>query len=229
MQKYIAYHRVSTKKQGKSGLGLEAQRDTASAYLRTVPNSKLVAEFIEVEHGTRKGNHRPELAKTLAACRVHGAVLLIAKLDRLARNVAFTSNLMESGVEFICCDNPHANRLTIHILAAIAEDEAVRISDRTRQALAAARRRGVQLGGDRGNCAAIAKKGNRASARVRSEAAQRRASDLLPVIESIKAEGAQSLRQIADGLNQRGITTVRGGEWSAVQVMRVTEHATTLR
>jgi len=221
MQKYIAYFRVSTKRQGQSGLGLEAQQATAAAYLRTVPQSKLVGEYVEIESGTKKGNHRPQLAAALAACRVHNATLLVGKLDRLSRNVAFLANLMESGVEFVACDNPFATKLTIHVLAAVAENEAEMISQRTKAALAAARRRGVTLGGDRGNAAQIARKGNRASARARGEAAQRRASDLLPVIESIKAEGAQSLRQIADGLNQRGILAARGGEWSAVQVMRV--------
>ena len=224
LPKFIAYYRVSTKKQGRSGLGLDAQREAVSAYL-TGSHGKLIAEFTEVEHGTRKGNHRPQLAAALAQCRVHGATLIIAKLDRLARNVAFVSNLMESNCEFTACDFPQANRLTIHILAAIAEHEAEMISTRTKAALAAAKRRGVVLGGDRGNCAQIAPKGNRASIQIRSEQAKRRASDLLPVIDSIKSEGAQSLRQIAAKLNERGILTARGSEWGAVQVMRVMNQA----
>jgi DNA invertase Pin-like site-specific DNA recombinase len=223
MQKFISYYRVSTKQQGRSGLGLAAQRESVAAYLAGV-KGKLMAEFTEIEHGTRKGNNRPQLATAMAQCRVHGATLCIAKLDRLARNVAFVSNLMESNVEFTACDFPQANRLTIHILAAIAEHEAEMISTRTKLALAAAKRNGTVLGGDRGNCAHIARKGNKASAKVRSEQAQRRAQDLLPVIEAIKAEGAASLRQIAAGLNERGITTARGGEWSAVQVARVMEN-----
>lgn len=222
--KFIAYYRVSTKRQGLSGLGLDAQRESVAAYLTGV-KGKLVAEFTEVEHGTRKGNHRPQLAAALAQCRIHSATLIIAKLDRLARNVAFVSNLMESKVEFTACDFPQANRLTVHILASVAEHEAEMISTRTKLALAAAKRKGVILGGDRGNTHLIYRKGNRASAKVRSELAQRRAADLLPVIEAIKAEGAVSLRQIADALNQRGISTARGGEWSAVQVSRVVEHA----
>jgi len=220
IRKFIAYYRVSTKKQGRSGLGLEAQREAVAAYLRSV-NGTLIAEFTEIEHGTRKGNHRPQLAAALAQCRLLGAALCIAKLDRLARNVAFVSNLMESGCEFTACDFPQANRLTIHILAAIAEHEAEMISARTKAALAAAKRRGVQLGGDRGNCALIARKGNTASVKVRSEQAQRRASDLLPVIDAIKADGAASLRQIAAALNARGIPAARGGEWSAAQVSRI--------
>jgi len=224
--RFIAYYRVSTKKQGLSGLGLDAQCQSVAAYLGV--HGKLIGEFTEVEHGTRKGNHRPQLAAALAQCRVTGATLIIAKLDRLARNVAFTSNLMESKVEFVAVDFPQANRLTIHILAAVAENEAEMISMRTKLALAAAKRKGAQLGGDRGNAHLIYKKGNRASAKVRSENAQRRVVDLLPVIDAIRAEGAVSLRQIAKGLNQRGIPTSRGGEWSAVQVSRVIEHASAL-
>jgi DNA invertase Pin-like site-specific DNA recombinase len=220
IHRFIAYYRVSTKRQGLSGLGLDAQRESVAAYLSRM-QGKMISEFTEVEHGTRKGNGRPQLAAALAQCRVHGATLIIAKLDRLARNVAFTSNLMESNVEFVACDFPDANRLTVHILASVAEHEAEMISTRTKLALAVAKRKGVVLGGDRGNTHLIYRKGNRASAKVRSENAQRRATDLLPVITEIKAAGAVSLRQIADGLNQRGITTPRGGEWSAVQVSRV--------
>jgi DNA invertase Pin-like site-specific DNA recombinase len=219
-QKFIAYYRVSTKRQGLSGLGLDAQRESVAAYLAGV-HGKLVAEFTEVEHGTRKGNHRPQLAAALAQCRVHTATLIIAKLDRLARNVAFVSNLMESAVDFVACDFPQANRLTVHILASVAEHEAEMISTRTKLALAAAKRKGTTLGGDRGNAHLIYKKGNRASAKVRSEKARRRAADLLPVIADLRSEGAVSLRQIAERLNQRGIATARGGEWSAVQVSRV--------
>jgi len=223
--KVVAYYRVSTKRQGLSGLGLEAQKESVRLYLASVPGSKLLGEFTEVEHGTRKGNNRPQLAAALAACRMRGATLVIAKLDRLARNVAFVSHLMEAGVDFTACDFPQANRLTIHILASVAEHEAEMISARTKLALAAAKRRGVVLGGDRGNCGAIYRKGNKASAKVRGEQAQRFAADVLPTIEAIKAEGATSLRQIADGLNQRQIPTPRGGQWSPVQVMRVTEYA----
>jgi len=225
-ERFVAYYRVSTKRQGLSGLGLDAQRESVAAYLARV-QGKLIEEFTEVEHGTRKGNHRPQLTAALAQCRIHGATLIIAKLDRLARNVAFTSNLMESRVEFVACDFPDANRLTIHILAAVAEHEAVMISTRTKLALAAAKRKGTVLGGDRGNGGLIYRKGAKASARVRSENAKNRAADLLPTIAMIKAAGAASLRQIADGLNERGITTPRDGQWSAVQVARVLEHAGT--
>jgi DNA invertase Pin-like site-specific DNA recombinase len=179
----------------------------------------MVAEAVEIESG--KKNDRPKLTEALALCRIHGATLVIAKLDRLARNVNFISNLMESTVEFTAVDFPQANRLTIHILAAVAEHEAAMISARTKAALGAARARGVVLGGDRGNIAAQARRGAKASAVKRMAKASNRANDLLPVIRAAQADGAESLRQIADVLNDRGIKTARGGEWSAVQVQRV--------
>jgi DNA invertase Pin-like site-specific DNA recombinase len=217
--KFIAYYRVSTPKQGISGLGLEAQRNAVVDYLNG-GRWKLIAEVTEVESGKNSG--RPELAKALGLCRIHGAMLIIAKLDRLARNVAFISNLMEAGVEFTAVDFPQANRLTVHILAAVAEHEAAMISARTKAALAAAKARGVKLGGDRGGV--IAKQwplGVKASAKVRREKAQKRASDLLPVIQSIRSEGVTSLNQIAHTLNARAIPAPRGGSWSAMQVQRV--------
>ena len=173
----------------------------------------------EVESGTR--SDRPALANALALCRLHKATLLVAKMDRLSRNLHFLSGLMESGVDFIACDLPAANRLTIHVLAAVAEAEAEAISARTKAALAAAKARGVKLGGDRGNIASVSRKGASASARVRGAEARRgEAADLLPVIEAIKANGALSLRGIAEALNKRGIPTARAGKWSAVQVRR---------
>jgi DNA invertase Pin-like site-specific DNA recombinase len=216
---FVSYLRVSTDRQGRSGLGLEAQREAVSQYLKGGP-CKLVAELVEVESGKR--NDRPALAEALKLCRIHGAVLLVAKLDRLARNVYFTSSLMESGVEFLACDFPTANRLTIHILAAVAEHEASAISARTKAALAAAKARGVKLGGDRGGVIARhAAKGNLASAVVRCARADKRAADLLPVIQAIQSQGATSLREIASVLNERDIPAARGGQWSAVQVQRI--------
>src|SRR6202789_2749174 len=146
--RFIAYYRVSTAKQGASGLGLEAQQEAVRSYLNG-GRWQMVSEVTEIESGKR--NDRPALANALALCRVHGATLVIAKLDRLARNVNFISNLMESTVEFTAVDFPQANRLTIHILAAVAEHEAAMISARTKAALGAAKARGVKLGGDRGN------------------------------------------------------------------------------
>jgi DNA invertase Pin-like site-specific DNA recombinase len=218
--KFVAYYRVSTAKQGRSGLGLEAQQEAVRSYLNG-GSWQLVAEVVEVESGKR--NDRPKLAEALRLCRLHGATLIIAKLDRLARNVAFISNLMESGVEFTAVDFPQANRLTVHILAAVAEHEAKAISTRTKDALAAAKARGKRLGEGRGNLPAVAKKGAKASVAARIAKANNRASDLLPIIEELKAAGAVSLRQIAAGLNEKGIRTARGGEWSAVQVQRVLE------
>jgi DNA invertase Pin-like site-specific DNA recombinase len=217
--KFVAYYRVSTAKQGISGLGLEAQRTAVLDYLNG-GRWKLVEEFKEVESG--KHNSRPALAKALAACRVHNATLIIAKLDRLARNVAFISALMEAGVEFTAVDFPQANRLTVHILAAVAEHEAAMISQRTKAALAAAKKRGVKLGGDRtGIIASQSPKGVKASIKVRREQARRRAADLLPIIDAIRAEGITSALQIAAALNERGIAAPRGGEWQATQVLRV--------
>jgi DNA invertase Pin-like site-specific DNA recombinase len=216
--KFVSYLRVSTQRQGRSGLGLEAQRETVSSYLNG-GNWTLIAELVEIESGKR--NDRPKLAEALRLCRIHGATLIIAKLDRLARNVNFISNLMEAGVEFIACDLPQANRLTVHIMAAMAEHEAAMISARTKAALAAAKARGTELGGMRWNSSDIASKGSVASVQVRQATAAKRASDLLPMIEAIRTEGAASLRQIAGVLNERGIPTARGGEWSAVQVARV--------
>jgi DNA invertase Pin-like site-specific DNA recombinase len=215
--KYVAYYRVSTQKQGQSGLGLAAQREAIANYLNG-GRWKLVGEITEVESGKR--NDRPALADALALCRLHRAILIIAKLDRLARNVFFISSLMESGVEFTAVDFPQANRLTIHVLAAVAEHEVAMISARTKAALAAAKARGTQLGGDHG-IRKFASQGNSASAAKRSSNAKKRADDLLPIIREIQAEGTTTLLGIANELNERGIPAPRGGEWSAVQVTRV--------
>jgi len=215
---YISYLRVSTKSQGDSGLGLEGQRASVTRFLNG-GSWNLIKEVVEVESGKR--NDRPKLAEALRLCRVYGAQLLVAKLDRLARNVHFISSLMESGVKFTAVDMPQANDMTIHILAAVAQGEAKAISDRTKAALAAAKEDGTQLGGVRSNSASIHKVGVPKSIAARTAKAARRAADLVPVIEAIKAEGATSLREIAAVLNERKIPTARGGEWSAVQVQRV--------
>ena len=219
--KFISYLRVSTARQGSSGLGLEAQREAVSRYLNG-GHWQLVQEIVEVESGKR--NDRPAIAEALRLCRLHKATLVIAKLDRLARNVHFISSLMEAGVDFVACDFPEANRLTVHILAAVAEHEASMISARTKAALTAAKARGRSLGGQRGSVhrmASMAVLGARASATVRKEAAAKRVADLLPVISDLKRNGAASLREIAIGLNGAGLTTARGGRWSAAQVMRI--------
>jgi DNA invertase Pin-like site-specific DNA recombinase len=216
--KFIAYYRVSTAKQGASGLGLEAQQEAVRSYLNG-GRWTMVSEVTEIESGKR--NDRPALANALALCRVHGATLVIAKLDRLARNVNFISNLMESGVEFTAVDFPQANRLTIHILAAVAEHEAVMISTRTKAALAAAKARGTRLGNPTSLIASRAREGAQASIKVRFAKAAKRTADLLPIIREVQASGTQTLRGIAEVLNSRGIPAARGGGWSAVQVGRI--------
>ena len=217
--RYVAYFRVSTEKQGVSGLGLEAQQQAVRTYLNG-GKWQLIAELTEVESGKRAD--RPKLAEALRLCRTRKATLIIAKLDRLARNLNFISNLMESGVEFCAVDFPQANRLTVHILSAVAEHEALMISARTKAALQAAKARGVVLGGDRaGIIASQAEKGSAASAVVRRARAAKHAADIMPSIEAAKAAGAVSLRQIADYLNEHGEEAPKGGPWSAVQVSRL--------
>ena len=186
--------------------------------------------MVEIESGKR--NDRPKLAEALELCRLHGATLIIAKLDRLARNVAFISNLMESGVEFTAVDFPQANRLTVHILAAVAEHEREMISKRTKDALAAPKARGVKLGGvrpthvekwgERGNLPAVGDKGPNQPHRAHRKANDR-LSFVAPIVREIRASGVTSLRQIAAALNERGIPTPRGAEWQAPQVKRVLE------
>ncbi|HVW76197.1 MAG TPA: recombinase family protein [Alloacidobacterium sp.] len=217
--KFVSYLRVSTQRQGRSGLGLEAQRQAVATYLNGGGRWTLVEEVVEVESGKR--NDRPALAKALALCRVHRATLLVAKLDRLARNVAFISALMESGVEFSAVDFPQANRLTVHVLAAVAEHEATMISERTRAALAAAKARGTKLGGLRWQVGTVARQGAVASSMVRRARAAERRADLLPVIRSIRESGAVTLRQVAAALNRQGVPAMRGDLWTAGQVRRV--------
>lgn len=216
-RRFVSYLRVSTVRQGASGLGLEAQRATVATYLNG-GDWALVEEVLEVESGKR--NDRPALAAALKLCRKHKATLVIAKLDRLARNVAFISNLMESGVEFIAVDMPQANRFVVHILAAVAEQEADAISKRTKAALAAAKARGTKLGGRRVSAERFAE--IQAGARqVRSERVAKQHAELFPIISQIQASGYKSLRAIAAQLNTREIEAPRGGQWAATQVQRV--------
>jgi DNA invertase Pin-like site-specific DNA recombinase len=216
--KFVSYLRVSTQKQGKSGLGEEAQRDAIATFLNG-GHWNLIAEIREIESG--KNSDRPQLAKALALCRLHRATLLVAKLDRLARNVAFISALMESGVKFVAVDLPQANELTVHVMAAMAEYEAKAISARTKAALAAAKARGTRLGGLQWDLSSVSHKGRKEALRVRREARDRYTQDILPIIQDKQRQGATSLRQIADALNADGTPAPRGGEWSAVQVQRI--------
>ena len=217
---FVAYYRVSTDKQSKSGLGLEAQQQAVLDFINGNGN-KVVAEFTEVESGKR--TDRPELAKALAACKKHKAKLVIAKLDRLARNVHFISGLMESGVDFVAVDMPEANKLTVHILAAVAEHEREMISQRTKAALAAAKERGVKLGNPTNLSEARSK-----SLEARSDQADQFAANVLPVINSIRASGANTLREIAEALNNRGIKPARSGSWHAASVKRVLDRSLNL-
>lgn len=219
--KFIAYYRVSTKRQGRSGLGLEAQRQAVAAYLNGGDWS-IVAEFTEVETGKRAD--RPELDKALAAARLHRAALVVSKVDRLTRSVAFLSKLLEAGVDVRFADLPQiegaTGRFLLQQMVAVAELEAGMISKRTKDALAAAKRKGKQLGGDRGA---------RPTAKIRAKAVagnQERANkwvaDIAPTIAELQAAGATSLRRLAAKLNEAGIPTSRGdGEWSPTQVKRV--------
>ena len=204
----VAYYRVSTDRQGQSGLGLEAQKQAVLTY--AAGRGAIVAEFTEVESGRR--NDRPELHQALELCRRRRAVLVIAKLDRLARNVAFIANLMDAGAEFVAVDMPQANRLTLHILAAVAEHEREMISQRTRAALQAAKARGVKLGNPR---AAL----EEARLAQRAKADQFR-SGVRPLIERLKGNG-MSLRQIAEELNARRLPTPHGRRWHASSVRNV--------
>jgi DNA invertase Pin-like site-specific DNA recombinase len=216
--KFVSYLRVSTDRQGADGYGIEAQRSAVAQHVNGAAWQSL-GEFVEVESGKRAD--RPQLAAALALCRKHKAKLVVARLDRLSRNVAFLSALMESKVAFVACDNPHATKLTIHILAAVAEHEREMISARTKAALAAAKARGVVLGGP--NLAALRGKGAATNRRM----AAQRAANVLPVINSIRRDKPyMSLRGIARELTARGVKTARGSiDWSAVTVSKVLARA----
>jgi DNA invertase Pin-like site-specific DNA recombinase len=217
MTQFVAYLRVSTMRQGASGLGIEAQREAVARYVASA-GGQIVAEVVETESGKR--GDRPELARALAACRAHRATLLIAKLDRLARNVHFISGLMKSGVPFVAVDMPNATPFMLHVYAAVAEEEGQAISARTKAALAAAKARGVKLGNPRlvpGNrdqaCRAAAAKSAKAAAR---------AADLRPIIAEIRAAGVSTLTGVVAALVARGVPTPSGrGAWSPASVMRL--------
>ncbi len=227
MADIIAYYRVSTAKQGQSGLGLEGQKTAVELFAKQT-GARIVASYREVESGKKVASDRPELAKALAHAKRSKATLVVAKLDRLARNVAFLSALMRSGVDFIACDNAHANKLTLHILSAVAESEAEQISSRTKAALGAAKARGVKLGSARpghwegrenARLAGLAK-GRTVAAKVITERAAEAYADLTPAMREWRASG-MSLQAIADKLNTEGHTTRRGKPWNPVQVSRV--------
>jgi DNA invertase Pin-like site-specific DNA recombinase len=221
--KFVCYYRVSTARQGKSGLGLDAQRAAVAAYLNG-GNWQIVEEFTEIESG--KNSDRPALDKALAAARLHRAALVVSKMDRLTRNVAFLSRLLEAGVDVRFADLPQiegaTGRFMVQMMVSVAELEAGMISARTKAALAQAKKRGVKLGGYRG-AKPTAKMRARSTA-VLQQRADARAADIAPTVKALQAAGATSLRAIAAGLNEQGIPTAKGnGQWSAVQVARVLE------
>lgn len=212
----ITYYRVSTAGQGRSGLGLEAQRNAVACFCDG-RSCEILGEYVEIESG--KWNDRPELSKALHHAKVTGATLVVAKMDRLSRNAAFLLTLRDSGAKLVAADNPDVNDMTVGILAVVAEEERKAISARTKAALEAARRRGVQLGNPNGAAALRrARKGNSAALTAIKSAADRHASDLAPVIEHLRAQGHRSLRQLASALNERHYRTPRGGVWHATSV-----------
>jgi DNA invertase Pin-like site-specific DNA recombinase len=220
----VAYYRVSTRKQGISGLGIEGQETAVSGYCRSA-GLTLAKTFTEVESG--KLADRPQLLAALAHCRRTGARLVVAKLDRLSRNVAFLSSLMEAKADFTACDNPTANRLTLHVLAAVAENEAKAISERTTAALAAAKARGTLLGsarpghgdGREDRRQAGMKLASKIAAKLRTDKAKAAIADLLPIMRAGRAEG-KTFQAIADELNADQHTTSTGKTWTAVGVIQ---------
>ncbi|MDR6827201.1 DNA invertase Pin-like site-specific DNA recombinase [Bosea sp. BE271] len=214
---FVAYYRVSTAKQGRSGLGLEAQREAVRSFLNG-GDWRLLAEFTEVESGKR--SDRAELAKALQACRVYGARLVIAKLDRLSRDAHFLLGLQKAGVPFVAADMPEANEMVVGIMAVVAQAERKMISARTKSALAAAKARGVKLGGHRG--ATITEAVRNLGNTTRSAKAKSFAADLAAAIETVRAEtGAASAGAIARELTVRGVPTPSGkAQWQAIQVQR---------
>ncbi len=226
VRQIVGYVRVSTKGQGASGLGLEAQQAAIDAYAAQC-GAVVGRLYTEVESGRK--STRPELVNALAHAKRSKARLVVAKLDRLSRNVAFLSALMESKVDFIAVDNPAANKLTLHILAAVAEAEAEAISTRTRAALAAYKARGGKLGGSLRQCRnldqAARERGAIAATHARRANADAAYADLVPVVTALRTNGL-SQAAIADELNRLGHTTRRGKPWNQVQVARVLARAT---
>ena len=224
-KRYVAYYRVSTKRQGKSGLGLEAQQEVVQGMAKYNETSVL-AEYIEIETG--KNSARPKLQEAIHRAELTNSTLVVAKLDRLARNAHFTGCLMESGLDFICCDNPHATKFTLQILAAVAEHEAKQISERTRAALKAAKAKGVKLGSARpGHWDGREhlrnwRKAAAASIEARQEKAAQRYKKLLPEIKR-RREAGETLATITAWLNSQGFVTKSRKPYTAANLRRIVE------
>ena len=218
-RRYVAYYRVSTIQQGQFGFSIEAQRAAVQDYVATNPGF-VVAEFSEVMSGRK--DSRPELAKALSMCRIARAVLVIARLDRLSRNVEMIARLMESRLEFVAVDFPHANRFTIHILAAVAEYESRLSSERMKQIIAARRERGAKIGHFADGLLRRFPPGcQAASALVRQARSKARARDLAPLVWSAIAEG-KSLSVIADEFNETGVAPPQHAPWTKNSMWRIT-------
>jgi DNA invertase Pin-like site-specific DNA recombinase len=216
--RFVAYLRVSTARQGRSGLGLEAQRTAIREFLAACPGAQCLAEFVEQESGKR--NDRPQLDAAILEARAYGATLLIAKLDRLSRNAHFLLGLKEAGIAFTCCDMPEATHLVVGIMAMVAEQEREFISDRTKKALAEAKKRGTKLGNPNG-ATHLSGRGNQAAvAKVRASA-NAFAARLSPVLAKLRKQGVVSASGIAAELNRRDVPTPRDGRWTARAVLNV--------
>lgn len=225
--KIIVYLRVSTARQGRSGLGLEAQREATDAFARS-RGAQVIETFTEVESG--KSNDRPELTKALHLARLTGATLLIAKLDRLSRNAAFLLALRDSGVRFVAADMPDANELTVGIMSLVAQQEREAISKRTKEALAVARARGKKLGNPNGAQALRrAGKGNGAAVEAIRRGADDHAMRLHSTVAELEGIGCKSLGAIAAGLNAKGILTPRGGRWHKSSVRNLLDRIEAIR
>jgi len=222
LTKYVSYFRVSTKRQGESKLGLEAQESAIKNYL-SFNKGEVIGSFKEIESG--KNDNREELQKALKLCRQYNATLLIAKLDRLSRKVSFVSALMDSGVKFRAVDNPNANELTIHILASMAQHERQMISIRIKEALQKTKERGTRLGNPKN--LSNTSKGRQNGTKTTKQKANRFALETYEIIEPLLSDG-YSYTKIAQEFNKRGLLTARGltGSWTAKSISNLINRVT---